>query len=568
MNTTLKNAEKQSVKNMKLAVQSAVCLVCCFIMLAIAMITSNIAESKLAEKSEIAKVATQLKSGSQYLTNQVRGYAVTGNRTYYDNYWNEVNVTKSREQAMSALEKLGINDEELTMIKGVMEKSNTLVPLEENAMKSVEAGDLQAAMDYVYGEAYESEVNAITSESNKFIGMLDERFTNICSRLSVLSNIVTGLAFLLLLLLIFNMRRYMSFVNKELIKPIIKIESEMSNICQGKLGEAFDLQPDGSEMGSLIGTLIEMRTYLRVVIQDISHSFRCLAQGDLSFDIKVNYVGEFAEIKESAQEILDNMNVLFATLKETAEQVGSGAEQMAMAAQNLAEGSMEQATAVDLLTQNMEEVNDRIKDTSEQAKKSNMVSSQAGESLIEGTKKMDELNHAMELIKECAEQISGITSTISGIASQTNLLALNAAIEAARAGEAGKGFAVVAEEVKELAGNSADAVSETDVLVQRTIEAVDKGLLLSKETMDALNKVGQLAGESISNMGQVAESTEIQSKRMDEATTQIMTISDKIQSNSAATEETAASSEEQSAQSQTLKGLLESFTLRSQIKKS
>lgn len=68
------------------------------------------------------------------------------------------------------------------------------------------------------------------------------------------------------------------------------------------------------------------------------------------------------------------------------------------------------------------------------------------------------INEAVQGIAESVGQYVKMNDKISAIAKQTNILALNASVEAARAGEAGKGFAVVANEVRTLAGSSADTV--------------------------------------------------------------------------------------------------------------
>jgi hypothetical protein len=95
----------------------------------------------------------------------------------------------------------------------------------------------------------------------------------------------------------------------------------------------------------------------------------------------------------------------------------------------------------------------------------------------------------MERIEESSKQISQIISVIDDIAFQTNLLALNAGVEAARAGEAGKGFAVVAQEVRELAGRSANAAKEIKTLIETSSTQVGTGVSLVNETGTALSEI-------------------------------------------------------------------------------
>lgn len=69
-------------------------------------------------------------------------------------------------------------------------------------------------------------------------------------------------------------------------------------------------------------------------------------------------------------------------------------------------------------------------------------------------------SESIQTLYNDTRKISEILETVEAFYKQTQLLALNASIESARAGEAGKGFGVVAEEIRNLATNSSESVSE------------------------------------------------------------------------------------------------------------
>lgn len=343
--------------------------------------------------------------------------------------------------------------------------------------------------------------------------------------------------------------------------PVEEIKAAALEMAKGN----YDLEIEYTsedEIGVLADCMREMILFTKDNISNITEVLNKFAEGNFDVEIEDNYIGEFIEIKESLEKIVDSINNTFYDIKIVTEQVKDGSEQVASTAQIISEGAINQAGIIQELMAAIGQINEKVKVSTEQANSTNVLTRELGNQIELNNEKMNEMVTAMNKIEESSINIKSIINTIYSISEQTNLLALNAAIEAARAGESGKGFAVVADEIRKLAEESSVAVKNTEILIEDSINNVNDGKNVADEASEALSAVVGKAKEAVELIGTIAELTEQGAMSISEVYNGIDQIAEVVESNTAISEESAAASEELSSQSESLQNMIDKFKLR------
>lgn len=276
------------------------------------------------------------------------------------------------------------------------------------------------------------------------------------------------------------------------------------------------------------------------VVDDLSNSLKCLAEGDLTVAMTEDVAPEFQELCQDFNQSIERLHTILSEVVTTSQDISGGMESVASAAQQLAHRTEQQASAVAETTATMSQMKNDINETAKSSGDVQKLVETARDKADHGKEVVTETVAAMENIAKSSTEIAQITTVIDEISFQTNLLALNAGVEAARAGDAGRGFAVVASEVQALAQRTSEAAGDIKQLIAKSQSQVSEGSRIAHQTNEVLGEILEMVVVVNQEISGISSNTQNQASSVEEINNAMTELDSLTQQNAAMVEETTA----------------------------
>lgn len=348
---------------------------------------------------------------------------------------------------------------------------------------------------------------------------------------------------------------------RSISNPINHIKDALVSVANGDLSVSIPQSKSQNELAILQNSTASLLSTLHDIIGKTDLILSGISNYNLTMDDMPTYDGDYNNIANSVNSIKDMLHELILEVQNSVYGVENGSHELAQATASMSEGAVSQANSIQMLAEDLNDMVVRINHNSESEELINNKLNALNDQIQKANVQMQHLMNAVESVETMSVDIQKIVGTIDSIAFQTNILSLNASVEAARAGELGKGFAVVAEEVRNLAVKSGEASKRTSDLINACVSSIENAKECADATFDSLSGIVTDSSEISTAFQSIAEATLDQAEKANRIQNEIDNISDVVQTNTATTEETAASTAVLSEQALNLKEMIKDFKL-------
>ncbi len=523
---------------------------------------------------------------------QLRGYLVTGDKSYLKSYY------EGRDEYDQVSQKLSETLTDPAMLKAVETSRNATLAWRKNwgdrLIEVVKAGGRDQAQQEVRDAGSKVLVSAAvlplrdvrTAEAKNIEANGKRQEMAIVTAIAAL--VIGGVALIAIAMTLSRM------LSRTIAQPITVLTAAMTQLAEGDNNIAVDAER-GDELGDMARAVLVFRDAAlakaeadkakaaaerakeeadraklgaeaaqRRVVETLDTALAALASGDLTHVITTPFEPEYERLRQSFNSAVEGLEQSISGVVRSAQSVHSGAAEIYAASEDLSRRTEQQAASLEETTAATQQVTDMVGETAKRAAEARTAIEVANGNAVDGGAIVNEAISAMDAIKTSSEEISQIISLIDSITFQTNLLALNAGVEAARAGDAGKGFAVVASEVRALAQRSADAARDIKALIQTSSDQVASGVGRVGHTGEMLTLIGAKIGDTNDLINEIAQNTETQAENLKQVSGAVTSMDRMTQQNAAMVNEATAAARSLATQADELTTLVARFRLRSQ----
>ena len=328
-----------------------------------------------------------------------------------------------------------------------------------------------------------------------------------------------------------NLTLAMNEVRSNLQSLSADVRSLLGAACRGDLSARGDTSGYHNEYRQIVEAVNELLQATQSIFVDAGRALAALAEGDLTVRVESDHLGEFAAIATHANRSSEQLALIVAQNRATAESIQLGADAIAHGNRDLTAKTEKQAESLKKTADCMNELTLTVARNEDNARQAFGLSCAAGDTAIACGQLVSNVEETMSKIASSSRSIGEITSVIDGIAVQTNILALNAAVEAARAGPVGRGFAVVAVEIRALSHQSAAAAKQIKALIALAETNVSHGESLVASAARSMSDIVTSVVRVSDIMGELTSAAAEQSARIDDVNQSVVQMVDVTREN-------------------------------------